>query len=76
MKINCLSCGFKVDMDDAYDDYAGQIKCYSCRAIMQIKATDGKLTSVMLAEKVAIAPAPLPPESTDNPPRKGNRIPL
>lgn len=31
MKINCLSCGFKVDLDeDAYADYEGQVKCYTC----------------------------------------------
>lgn len=50
MKINCLSCGFKVDMDDAYDDYAGQIKCYACSALLQIKTADGKIASVMLVE--------------------------
>ena len=52
MKINCLSCGHKVEVDDAYDDYAGQIKCYACHAIMEIKSEDGKLKSVKLASSV------------------------
>ena len=46
MKINCLSCGFKVDLDDVYDDYAGLIKCYSCGGLLEIKTEDGKLKSI------------------------------
>jgi DNA-directed RNA polymerase subunit RPC12/RpoP len=53
MKINCLSCGHTVDLDDAYDDYAGQIKCLACHAIMEIQSEDGKLKSVKLAWGVA-----------------------
>ena len=53
MKINCLSCGHKVEVDDAYDDYAGQIKCYACQAIMEIASADGRLKSVKLAWSVA-----------------------
>lgn len=49
MKINCLSCGHKVELDDVYDDYAGQIKCFACHAIMEIKTEDGKLKSVTAA---------------------------
>ena len=46
MKINCLSCGHKVDIDDAYDDYEGQVKCFVCGAILLISTTDGALKSV------------------------------
>ncbi len=46
MKINCLSCGHKVDIGDAYDDYEGQIKCYVCGAILEIKTEEGNLKSV------------------------------
>jgi len=53
MKINCLSCGFKVELDDAYEDYAGQLRCYVCNAIMEIKSEDGKIKSVKLARSVA-----------------------
>ncbi len=53
MKVNCLSCGHKVELDDAYDDYEGQIKCFACHAIMEIKSEEGKLKSVRLAWSVA-----------------------
>ncbi len=49
MKINCVSCGHKVDLDDAYDDYAGQIKCFACGAMLEIKLEAGKPKSIKLA---------------------------
>ena len=36
MRINCLSCGFKVELDDAYDDFEGPIKCL-CGAMLEIR---------------------------------------
>ena len=53
MKINCLSCGFKVEVDDTYEDYTGQLRCYVCNGIMEIKTEDGKIKSVKLARSVA-----------------------
>jgi DNA-directed RNA polymerase subunit N (RpoN/RPB10) len=50
MKINCVSCGHKVDLDDAYDDYAGQIKCFACGAMLEIKLQAGKPKSIKLAQ--------------------------
>ena len=41
MEVNCLGCGFKVDLTDTYDDYVGQIKCFACGATMEI-ATQAK----------------------------------
>lgn len=53
MKINCLSCGFKVDLDDdAYADYEGQAKCSTCSRLLQIKIIDGKLKSVQLVDGI------------------------
>ncbi len=40
MKINCLSCGHTIDLDDAYSDYEGQVKCYTCSALLEIKLED------------------------------------
>ena len=48
MKINCTACGHKVDLDDAYDDYEGQVKCYTCGALLEIRAEEGKIKSVHL----------------------------
>ena len=46
MKINCLGCGFKVDLAGAYDDYVGQIKCFACGAIMEIATQQGNVRAV------------------------------
>lgn len=46
MKINCLSCGHKLDMSDAYDDYEGLVKCFVCGALLEIRAEEGRLKSV------------------------------
>jgi hypothetical protein len=58
MKIICLSCGHKVDLGDAYDDYAGQVKCVACGAVLEIATDTANLRSVALAREVArVAPA-------------------
>lgn len=49
MRINCLACGHKVELDDAYDDFQGLIRCL-CRALLEIRAEDGKLKSIRLAD--------------------------
>jgi len=53
MKINCLSCGFKVDLDDdAYADYEGHAKCSTCSRLLLLKIIDGKLKSVQLMDGI------------------------
>lgn len=37
MRINCLGCGYKLDLDEAYDDYDGPVKCFACEAILEIR---------------------------------------
>jgi len=49
MRVNCLSCGHKLDLDDAYDDYAGQVKCLVCGAILEIRTEEGNVKSVAVA---------------------------
>jgi len=46
MKINCLCCGHKVDLDDAYDDYEGSVKCFACQAILEIRTEQGTIKAV------------------------------
>lgn len=53
MKIICLSCGHKVDLGDAYDDYAGQVKCVACGALLEIKTEAGSLRSVTVVREPA-----------------------
>ncbi len=49
MKINCVSCGHNIELDDAYDDFEGSIKCYVCGGRLDVKLSDGKIKSVRLA---------------------------
>ena len=56
MKVNCLCCGHKVDLDEeTYADYEGQIKCFACGAILEVKTEEGKLNS---AKFVKLVPRP------------------
>lgn len=50
MKINCLSCGHKVDLDYAYDDYEGQVKCFVCGALLEIRTEEGNLKALKLSD--------------------------
>ena len=56
MEINCVSCGFKVDLTDSYDNYQGQVKCFACGAILDITTQNGNVCSVTLAEGLAEPP--------------------
>ena len=51
MKINCLSCGLNVDLDDSYSDYEGMIKCYACDALLEVKISEGNIKSVKFQEQ-------------------------
>lgn len=48
MRINCLSCGFKVELDDVYDDFEGQVKCFVCGAMLEILTDEGKLKKIKM----------------------------
>ena len=48
MRVNCLSCGHKVDLDEAYDDYHGPVKCLACGATLEIEAQEGKIRIVRI----------------------------
>jgi hypothetical protein len=50
MKINCISCGHNLSLDEAYDDFSGLVRCYVCGSLLEIKTTDGKLLGVNLAQ--------------------------
>ena len=56
MRINCLACGHKVDLDDAYDDYEGPVKCFACGATLEIRTEQGRIKAV---KQVNSVPHPL-----------------
>jgi DNA-directed RNA polymerase subunit N (RpoN/RPB10) len=49
MKVNCLSCGHSLDLHDAYDNYRGQIRCFICGALLNLRAEEGQVLSVVVA---------------------------
>ncbi len=48
MKVNCLGCGYKVELAESYDDYEGPIKCFACGATMEVAAHEGSIREVRL----------------------------
>jgi DNA-directed RNA polymerase subunit RPC12/RpoP len=46
IKINCLSCGHTLDLDETYSDYEGQVKCYACSALLEVKLVESLIKSV------------------------------
>jgi hypothetical protein len=59
MKINCLSCGHNIHLDDAYSDYEGEVKCFACGAVLDIKLDQGCIKKVKLTSLTRpVAPEP------------------
>lgn len=52
MRLNCLSCGHKVELDDAYDDFEGPVKCL-CGAMLMIRTEEGMIKAIKLAEPMS-----------------------
>jgi len=49
MRINCLSCGHKMELDNAYGDFEGPVKCL-CGAMLEIRTKEGMLKAIKVAE--------------------------
>ncbi len=49
MKIRCVSCGHSISLDDAYDDFEGQVRCYVCNGLLQIKTEEGMIKGIRQA---------------------------
>ncbi|HLA85596.1 MAG TPA: hypothetical protein VJL29_12455 [Thermoguttaceae bacterium] len=43
MKLNCVSCGHTVDLHNDYDDYDGQVKCFTCGALLAVRTQEGQV---------------------------------
>ncbi len=52
MRINCLTCGHKVELDDAYDDFEGPVKCL-CGAMLEIRTVEGMLKAIKVLEPLS-----------------------
>jgi ribosomal protein S27E len=49
MKINCLGCGHSFELDEAYEEYAGQIRCWVCGVTLEVQIEAGRPKLVKLA---------------------------
>jgi DNA-directed RNA polymerase subunit RPC12/RpoP len=59
MKINCLSCGHNIELDDAYGDYEGEIRCWTCSTKLALKTEHESIKSVRLSSQ-RVHPQPQP----------------
>ena len=57
-KINCICCGFSINLDDSYDDYEGQVKCFTCNALLEVKLVEGMVKGVKMAQITSSQEAP------------------
>ena len=49
MKVNCLSCGFALNLEDeTYGDYHGEVKCYACDGMLLVEIENDQVKSVKL----------------------------
>ena len=51
MKVNCISCGFGVELDQAYaDHYEGEVTCVVCGSRLGLNTDRGRIRHVRLME--------------------------
>lgn len=48
IRLSCLACGHPMELGEAYEDYQGEIRCWGCRAVIEITLREGKLKSMKL----------------------------
>jgi hypothetical protein len=46
IKLNCLGCGFPMDLGEAYEDYQGEIRCWGCHTVLEVTMREGKLMAM------------------------------
>jgi len=38
-----------MDLDDAYEDFEGQVRCYVCGSLLEIRTVEAKLKNIKVA---------------------------
>jgi hypothetical protein len=46
IKIRCLGCGHRLDLGEAYEDYEGELRCWTCNGTMDVVLREGRLRSM------------------------------
>lgn len=52
MKINCIACGHNFDVDEAYDDYEGPVRCWVCGTLLDIKTEEGHIRRLRMGSSL------------------------
>lgn len=55
IRLNCLSCGHPMDLGDAYEDYQGEVRCWGCRAVLEVTLQEGKLKAMRRSGAAGVA---------------------
>ena len=51
MKINCLSCGHNIELDEAYgENYEGEVKCFGCGAVLELRTEQPHIRYVRVVQ--------------------------
>ncbi|RJR36951.1 MAG: hypothetical protein C4567_13260 [Deltaproteobacteria bacterium] len=59
MRLNCLSCGHKVELDNAYDEFEGPVKCL-CGTMLEIRTKEGLLKAIKVMDPQTPRPSQPP----------------
>jgi len=43
MKIRCSGCGHNLELSEVYNDYEGEVKCWICGTVLDIRIKEGML---------------------------------
>jgi hypothetical protein len=49
IKLNCLVCGFSMELSDAYEDYHGEIRCWGCHGVLEVTIQEAKLKAMRMS---------------------------
>lgn len=49
IKLSCLACGHSLEIGDAYESYRGVVRCWVCRAVLDVALEQGMVREMRLA---------------------------
>ena len=47
--LRCLGCGHVLDLADCYDDYEGNVRCWTSGSLLLVSLREGRLRSMAKA---------------------------
>jgi DNA-directed RNA polymerase subunit N (RpoN/RPB10) len=46
IRIRCVGCGHLIQLDEAYQSYEGQLRCWTCGRLMEVTIREGRLNAM------------------------------